>query len=66
MTGTTINTDFINSIFEFSVLTKITGKPNNESLTIIKDQLKCNSGKVQCELGGGNNGHLDLLLNPVE
>ena len=52
MTRTTINTDFINSIFEFPVLTKITGKPDYESLTIIKDQLKTNAGKVQSELGG--------------
>ena len=58
--------DYINSVFEYPVLSKITGRPTYSSLKIIKDELKANSGKVQCELGGGNNGHLGLVLSDVE
>ena len=63
---TTANVDYINSVFEFPVLTKITGRPQYSNLKIIKDELKANAGKVQCELGGGKNGHLGLLLKDTE
>ena len=63
---TTANVDYITNVFEYPVLTKVTGKPDYESLNTIKNQLKANAGKVQCELGGGNNGHLGLLLTATE
>ena len=63
---TTANVDYITSVFEFPVLTKITGRPQYSNLKTIKDELKANAGKVQCDLGGGNNGHLGLLLKPAE
>ena len=63
---TTANVDYITNVFEYPVLTKVTGKPDYESLNTIKNQLKANAGKVQCELGGGNNGHLGLVLTDVE
>ena len=63
---TTANIDYINSVFEFPTLTKIIGKPTYESLTTIKNQLKANAGKVQCELGGGAHGHLGLILSDAE
>ena len=63
---TTANVNYINSVFEFPVLTKITGRPQYSDLKAIKDELKANAGKVQCELGGGNNGHLGLTLLDAE
>ena len=63
---TTANYNYINSVFEFPVLTKITGRPQYSDLKSIKDELKANAGKVQCELGGGNNGHLGLTLQDAE
>ena len=63
---TTANVDYINSVFEFPILTKVTGKPSFASLKTIKNELKSNAGKVQCELGGGNNGHLGLVLTDTE
>ena len=63
---TTVAVDYKNSIFEYPVLTKITTRPTYSSLKTIKDELKANAGKVQCELGGGNNGHLGLILSDAE
>ena len=63
---TTANVDYINSIFEFPVLTKVTSRPTYATLKTIKNELKANAGKVQCELGGGNNGHLGLVLSDPE
>ena len=53
MSSTTANIDYITSVFEYSTLTKITGRPTYSALKTIKDELKANAGKVQCELGGG-------------
>ena len=66
MTSTTANVDYIRVNFEYPVLTKISGKPDYESLKAIKNELKANAGKVQCDLGGGNNGHLGLILTDEE
>ena len=63
---TMVTVDYKNSIFEYPVLTKITSRPIYSSLKKIKYELKANARKVQCELGGGNNGHLGLLLTDVE
>ena len=64
--STTANVDYINSVFEYPVLTKVIGKPTFLNLSTIEDELKANAGKVQCELGGGNNGHIGLLLSDTE
>ena len=66
MTTTTANVDYIRKNFEYPTLTTIQGKPTYELLTTIKNELKANAGKVQCDLGGGNNGHLGLILTPEE
>ena len=63
---TTVSVDFKNSIFEYPVLTKINARPTYPSLKTIKNELKANAGKVQCELGGGANGHLGLVLTDAE
>ena len=48
---TTANNIYINSVFEFTVLTKITEKPDYESLTNIKVQLKANADKWEKKIG---------------
>ena len=55
--STTANVDYISTVFEYPVLTKIHDVPTYELLKKIKDELKTNATKVQCELGGGKNGH---------
>ena len=66
MPVTTANINYINTNFPFPVLTKITNLPMYESLKKIKDKLKNNAASVPCDLGGGANGHLDLMLSDVE
>ena len=61
-----INIDYVNTTFEFPVLTKIQGQPDFPSLKTIKDELKANATTVPTELGGGENGHLGLVLTPEE
>ena len=48
------------------MLTKIHDVPAYEPLRKIKNELKTNASTVQCDLGGGNNGHLGLVLSAVE
>lgn len=62
----TSNIDYKTTNFEFPVLTKITGQPHYELLKTIKNELKSNASSVPCDLGGGNNGHLGLILTPAE
>jgi hypothetical protein len=63
---TSNNIDYINRHFQFPELSKIHGEPTYEALQIIKDELKANATSVQSSLGGGANGHLGLILTPVE
>ena len=62
----TANVDYTKTNFEYPVLTKITTKPDYASLLIIKDELKANAASVQCDLGGGQNGYLGLVLTAAE
>ena len=63
---TTINIDYINASFEYPVLTKIQGLPTYTTLKIIKDEMKANATSVSTDLGGGTNGHLGIMLRPIE
>jgi hypothetical protein len=47
------------------VLTKIHGKPVYESLQNVLIELKANASSVPSTLGGGQHGHLGLLLSTV-
>ena len=47
-------------------MTKIHGAPTYETLQEIKDQLKANAASITPDLGGGANGHLGLVLSPME
>ena len=49
--------------FQHKVLTKIHGKPTYESLQYLLTELKANASSVPSTLGGGQHGHLGLLLS---
>jgi hypothetical protein len=49
--------------FQHKVLTKIHGLPSYESLQHVSTELKANASSVPSTLGGGQNGHLGLLLS---
>ena len=66
MTNNTSNIDYVSTVFQYPVLTKIHDTPTFNLLKRIKDELKANAGNVQCDLGGGQHGHLGLVLNPTE
>ena len=51
--------------FQHKVLTRIHGKPTYESLQTLTTELKANAGSVPSTLGGGQHGHLGLLISPV-
>ena len=61
----TTKTDYT-KLFEFPTLPKIHGEPTYEKIKELKDKLKTNASKVPSELGGGNLGHLGLVLTAAE
>ena len=58
-------TDFT-KLFEYATLPKIHGEPDYDQLKTLKDKLKANATKIPSDLGGGNFGHLGLVLSPAE
>ena len=66
MVQTNTNIDYVNTSFQYPVLTKVHDTPTYELLKRIKDEMKANASNVQCDLGGGKHGHLGLVLTPVE
>ena len=56
------NIEYVNTNFEYPVLTKIHAMPTYEALRKIKNKIKANEASVHCNLGGGNHGHLGLIL----
>ena len=52
--------------FEFPTLDKIHGEPTFATLLRMKKQLKANAISVTSDLGGGQFGHLGLVLTPQE
>ena len=53
-------------LFEFQVLTKILRPLNYRVLKLLKDELKSNAACVNYDLGGAANGHLGLILTPLQ
>jgi hypothetical protein len=51
--------------FEYTDLDRINGEPNPENLLRFQKQLKANARSVYSNLGGGQNGHLFLVLSPA-
>ena len=64
MSGSVV--DYAGIFFEFPVLTKIHGVPTQPSLENMKQQLMANAQSVTSDLGGGQYGHLGLVLTAVE
>ena len=52
--------------FEFPTLDKIHGEPTFATLLRMKKQLKANAISITSDLGGGQFGHLGLVLTPPE
>ena len=50
--------------FEFPTLTPIRGEPTADTLITLRKQLKANAKAVPSNLGGGNLGHLGLVIPP--
>ena len=59
----TTNTDFKNTYFQHPSLTPVRGEPTYESLTRMYREIKANANSVPTTLGGGNNGHLGLVVS---
>ena len=57
--------DFINQ-FTYRTIPKITKEPDYESLKSLKDKIIANASSIQSDLGGGNHGHLGLVLSAAE
>ena len=65
MTFTSSKTDYT-KLFEFPTLPKIHEESTYHQLKELKDKLKTNASKIPSKLGGGNFGHLDLVLSTAE
>ena len=62
---TTLNVDLKSTYFQHSSLTKIYGEPTFQSLHKLYKEVKANASSVASTLGGGLNGHLGLVVTPV-
>ena len=58
--------NYIDMYFEYKELTKIHGEPNYESIKCLHLQIKTNAGSVPSNLGGGNFGHLGLVVTQAK
>ena len=63
---TTTNIDYVDTYFELPTLTKIHDEPTYFHLKELKNELKTNATSVTTDLGGGDHGHLGLILTPAE
>ena len=59
------STDYKNTCFQHLSLTSIRGEPNQESLSSIYKEIKANENSVPTTLGGGNHGHLGLVISSL-
>ena len=46
-------------------ITRIIGEPDYQSLDKIYKQIKANAVSIHSTLGGGNYGHLGMIVNPT-
>eukprot|EP00554_Chaetoceros_debilis_P003530 CAMPEP_0194094552 /NCGR_PEP_ID=MMETSP0149-20130528/54548_1 /TAXON_ID=122233 /ORGANISM="Chaetoceros debilis, Strain MM31A-1" /LENGTH=153 /DNA_ID=CAMNT_0038780251 /DNA_START=58 /DNA_END=516 /DNA_ORIENTATION=- len=56
--------DYRSIYFAFPNLDPINGEPDADILIKLKNQLKANASSVPSNLGGGNHGHLGLVMSP--
>ena len=55
----------ISDNFPIKNMTKIIGRPNYESITILRNELVDNAISVPCTLGGGAHGYIGLVNTPA-
>lgn len=53
----------IDTYFQHKVLTRLHGQPTYETLQTLSTEIKANAASVPSTLGGGNFGHLGLILS---
>lgn len=58
--------NYRDTVFEYADLSAIIGEPTYDTLKLMLNQLKANARAVRTSLGGGNHGHLGLLLSPQQ
>jgi hypothetical protein len=51
--------------FEHPDLTKIIGIPTYDTLHKLNQEIKSNATSVHSNLGGGQHGHLGLVISPI-
>ena len=66
MSGQTSVPNYRETLFEYPDLTPIHGEPSYESLRVLYNQIKANARYVHTTLGGGQFGHLGLVLTPQQ
>ena len=66
MSGQTSVPNYRETLFEYPELTPIHGEPSYESLRVLYNQIKANARSVHTTLGGGQHGHLGLILTPQQ
>lgn len=49
-------------VFPHETLTPIIGKPNHESVKLLRKELYANAYENDCTLGGGDNGYLGIIM----
>ena len=57
--------DYKNHVFEFPELSRIVGEPSTAMLITLLNEVKSNAMAVHSDLGGGENGHLGLVISPA-
>ena len=62
MTNSIQSVDDIRSTFPEPTVQKIIGEPTYENIKTLHDFLKSNAASIPTILGGGNHGHLGLVL----
>ena len=58
-------TNYRETHFQHADLTPIWGKPKNESLKVLFNEVKANLQTIHSNLGGGDHGHLRMGLHPI-
>jgi hypothetical protein len=65
MSSQTATVDKITKSLTFRTIPKITGAPTYVSIAAIHAKLKINAASIPTTLGGGQHGHLGLVLSPA-
>jgi hypothetical protein len=60
-----LTTSLASMPFPHPVLTPIIGKPTLLAIRKLRREIYANSATIHCPCGGGNNGHLALVMAPA-